>query len=73
MIITCHDELVWTAFGGSGKYRETSIGTRLYFSSEEELRFLFEPRFTILDLSTVQIPGKIGTHVANYVFMETGE
>jgi SAM-dependent methyltransferase len=32
-------------FGGSGKYRETPLGTVLYFSSEIELSELFEPFF----------------------------
>lgn len=56
-------------FGGNGKYRKTNIGTQLYFSSEEELRVLFEPYFTILELKTIEIAGKTGSHLANYVFM----
>jgi SAM-dependent methyltransferase len=57
-------------FGGSGKYRTTQIGTVLYFSSEEELRDLFCPHFTILALRAVPIRGKWGDHVANCAFME---
>jgi SAM-dependent methyltransferase len=57
-------------FGGSGKYRETAIGTVLYFSSLEELRDLFSPFFRILDLKTITVTGKFGPHIANYVFME---
>ena len=57
-------------FGGAGKYRTTQIGTVLYFSSEEELRELFSPYFTILELRAVTIRGKWGDHVANYAFME---
>ncbi|HNQ26201.1 MAG TPA: class I SAM-dependent methyltransferase [Methanoregulaceae archaeon] len=57
-------------FGGSGKYRTTQIGTVLYFSSEEELRHLFAPSFTILALRAVAIRGKWGDHVANCAFME---
>lgn len=34
-------------FGGSGKYRQTSLGTVLYFSSEEEFRELFKANFKI--------------------------
>jgi SAM-dependent methyltransferase len=56
-------------FGGSGKYRETVLGTRLYFSSEEELKKLFESYFDIQDLRTIQIPGKRAPHLAIYVFM----
>ena len=57
-------------FGGSGKYRETRLGTVLYFSSEDELRDLFEPFFTILDLLTIEIHAKFAPHLANYAFME---
>jgi SAM-dependent methyltransferase len=57
-------------FGGSGKYRETPLGTNLYFSSEEELRDLFEPYFHIDELKTIEISGKSAPHVAVYAFME---
>ncbi len=56
-------------FGGSGKYRETSLGTVLYFSSEAELRDLFEPHFHIEELRTIQISGKYDPHLAVYAFM----
>jgi SAM-dependent methyltransferase len=49
------------AFGGEGKYRTTPLGTRLYFSSEAELRDLFAPRFEIKDLFTTTI----GAHIAH--------
>lgn len=57
-------------FGGSGKYRETQLGTILYFSSEDELRDLFEPYFDIKELKTIEISGKFAPHLANYAFME---
>ena len=57
-------------FGGSGKYRETRLGTILYFSSENELRDLFKPYFNIKELKTIQIIGKPAPHIANYAFME---
>lgn len=57
-------------FGGQGKFRKTHIGTQLYFSSEEELRDLFEPYFQIVELKTIQVEGKLGSHLANYVFMK---
>jgi SAM-dependent methyltransferase len=57
-------------FGGSGKYRETRLGTILYFSSEDELRGLFEPCFKIKELKTIEIGGKFAPHLANYAFME---
>ncbi len=57
-------------FGGSEKYRETRLDTILYFSSEEELRKLFEPYFNIKELKTIEIRGKPTRHLANYAFME---
>lgn len=57
-------------FGGSGKYRETSLGTVLYFSSEDELRDLFKPYFKIKELETIETKGKFTPHLMNYVFME---
>ena len=58
-------------FGGSGKYRTTPLGTILYFSSEDELKDLFTPHFTIIDLRTIEISGKFAPHLANYCFMES--
>lgn len=57
-------------FGGSGKYRETPLGTILYFSSEEELKELFSAYFKIIELKTLEIEGKFSPHLANYAFME---
>ena len=57
-------------FGGKGKYRKTRLGTYLYFSSEDEIRKLFISYFNILDLKTIEISGKPGTHFAIYAFME---
>jgi SAM-dependent methyltransferase len=51
------------AFGGHGKFRTTSIGTRLYFSSERELEELFAPWFHVDELGTVEVAGKRGPHV----------
>jgi SAM-dependent methyltransferase len=56
-------------FGGTGKYRETPLGTRLYFSSERELRELFEPLFHIGELRTVELPGKHQPHKAVMALM----
>jgi SAM-dependent methyltransferase len=58
-------------FGGSGKYRTTPLGTILYFSSEDDLKDLFTPHFTIIDLRTIEISGKFAPHLANYCFMES--
>ena len=58
------------AFGDSGKYRRTPIGTVLYFSSEEELRGLFEPCFNLRLLKTAEIEGKMGQNLMIVAFME---
>jgi SAM-dependent methyltransferase len=57
-------------FGGQEKYRETPLGTVLYFSSKEELEILFKPYFRIIKLKTIEIRGKPTPHIANYAFME---
>ena len=58
-----------TSFGGRDKFRTTNLGTVLYFSSEQELRELYAPRFDILELSTVESPGKYGSHMVNIAWM----
>lgn len=57
------------AFGGSGKYRETPLGTVLYFSSESEMESLFNPYFSIEELKTIDVEGKFGNHRAIYAFL----
>ena len=57
-------------FGGSGKYRDTPLGTRLYFSSETELRELFAPGFEVLGLRTIEVRGKHRPHLAICAFMQ---
>jgi SAM-dependent methyltransferase len=52
------------AFGGKGKYRKTPLGTTLYFSSEQELRHLYEPWFEIEELCIAEIVGKYAPHLA---------
>ena len=56
-------------FGGSGKYRTTPLGTKLYFSSEHEMRELFEPCFDMEELGTIETEGKHTPHLSVYAFM----
>jgi SAM-dependent methyltransferase len=58
------------SFSGKGKYRETPLGTVLYFSSEKELEDLFESYFKIIEIKTIEIRGKPLSHLAIYAFME---
>ncbi|MGA2934856.1 MAG: class I SAM-dependent methyltransferase [Methanomicrobiales archaeon] len=57
-------------FGGKGKFRKTTIGTVLYFSSETEIRELFSPYFSIKELRTIKVSGKYGPHQAIYALSE---
>jgi SAM-dependent methyltransferase len=57
------------SFETSGKYRKTSIGSVLYFSSEEELRELFSSYFNIIEMKTIEIQSKSTPHVHNVVLM----
>jgi SAM-dependent methyltransferase len=60
----CFSEEEPPSFGGDGKYRKTRLGTTLYYSSESELRKLFERLFQIYQLRTVKVEGKRGHHLA---------
>lgn len=61
-------------FGGAGKkYRKSSLETTLYYSSQSELKELFEPHFRIIEAKLIQVigRGKIAIpHIENYLFME---
>ena len=56
-------------FGGVGKYRKTPLETVLYFSSENELKVLYESFFKIEELKTIETKGKFSPHKAIYAFM----
>ncbi len=60
----CFSEEDSPSFGGTGKSRKTPLGTTLYFSSEQELQELFEPLFDIEQLCTIEVPGKMDSHMA---------
>lgn len=59
-----------STFQGDGKFRDTPLGTTLYFSSEAELRELFGTKFDILELNTVEIAGKYGSHTVNVAWLQ---
>lgn len=58
-------------FGGKGKYRTTSLDTRLYFSNLEELKSLFSSYFLVLENKIIEIPAKTGYHAENYFLLKT--
>ena len=51
-------------FGGLGKYRKTPMDTTLYFSSEKEIEQHIVSHFDIRELTTTEIAGKYGSHMA---------
>jgi SAM-dependent methyltransferase len=55
-------------FGGEGKYRKTPMDTMLYFSSEKEIEQILEAHFEIKELTTTEISGKYGPHMAVIAF-----
>jgi len=59
-----------SGFGG-GKYRTSLLSTKIYFSSQSELRELFEPYFHIIEAKIITMGGGKGqSHIGNYFFME---
>ncbi len=63
-VSVCFSDAEPTGFPGSGKYRETPLGTTLYLSSENEIRAVFEERFEIESMDTIIVPGKSQPHTA---------
>ncbi len=55
-------------FGGEGKYRKTPMETTLYFSSEKEIEQILDAHFEIMELTTTEIAGKYGSHIAIIAF-----
>ena len=65
----CFSEEDSLGIGGQEKYRETALGTVLYFSSEHELRELFSAHFQVETLQTIPVAGKFTPHLAVEVLM----
>lgn len=57
-------------FGGVGKFRDTSIGTKLYFSSKEEIKKLMEKHFNIIELKEVELNGNPIPHQVIFCLMQ---
>lgn len=57
-------------FGGSGKIRQTPLGTELYFSSAAEIEAAFSVGFRVLELDTREVSGKYGPHRAVVALLE---
>ena len=61
------------AVGGVGREKRTPLSTRLYLSSEDELRALFDPFLTTLDIEAIEVSGKSARIFCNYCFVEREE
>ena len=57
-------------FGGDGKFRDTPLGTKLYFSSVDEIQQLMSNYFTILELKEVELDGDPIPHQAIFCLMQ---
>ena len=57
-------------FGGEGKFRDTPIGTKLYFSSKDEIQDLMSQYFTIVELKEVELEGNPIPHQAIFCLMQ---
>lgn len=60
-------------FGGPGKnHRMSPMNTKMYYSTQNELKTLFEQHFKILESKLITLPGKNDSpdHITNYFLME---
>lgn len=57
------------SFGGKGKYRTTPIGTKLYFSSLQELTHLYASHFKVLEMGEDYLPANPQRHMVNYAVL----
>lgn len=59
------------SFGTPGeKYKTSELGTKLYFSSQDELEKLFQKHFSIMEAKITKITGRTLEHIANFFLME---
>ncbi|MCK4729891.1 MAG: class I SAM-dependent methyltransferase [Candidatus Aenigmarchaeota archaeon] len=64
-------------FGAKGKNlriipegAKMPVGTRLYYSSFEEMKQLFEPHFRVIEAKLITMTAGKKEHIGNYFFME---
>lgn len=57
-------------FGGKGKFRDATIGTKLYFSSKKEIHELMSDSFNIIELKEIELEGNPIPHQAIYCLMQ---
>jgi cyclopropane fatty-acyl-phospholipid synthase-like methyltransferase len=67
----CFSEQSHEVVGSGEKYAISPVGTKLYYSSQHELRELFDPYFRIIESKDITITGRHGqSHTANYYLLE---
>lgn len=67
----CFSERSPEAIATGEKYAISPVGTKLYYSSQNELIELFDPHFQIIESKDIRMTGRYGqSHTANYFFLE---
>ena len=59
-----------TYFKGTGKVRNTDLGTRIYLSSEDELKQLWQPYFEIIDFRLIDNMNYHIAHIFNFAILQ---
>lgn len=72
-VAVCFSDQAPEVRGTGDKFRVSPVGTKLYYSSMEELRVLYGSHFLIHESKLITIAGPAGlSHVANFFVMERG-
>ena len=70
-LATCFNEANININKDDDKYKISPIGTKLYYSSELELKNLYQQYFNILEAKLIKFEGPPGlVHTYNYFFMQ---
>jgi cyclopropane fatty-acyl-phospholipid synthase-like methyltransferase len=68
----CFSDKSHEVVGSGKKYAISPVGTRLYYSSQHELRELYDPFFKVIESKEITITGRYGqSHKANYFFLKS--